>query len=160
MKELQPNSQDCFVCGIANKIGLKLRFYNTEPGTVEAEYVVPEEFQGFPGIAHGGIVAAMLDEITYRSLIGDDPTRMMFTARLNIRYRSNVPIGQTLRLVGNAEKRKKRTATATGKIYDSQGSLLAEAEALLINVPDDMFETADLEEIGWRVYNDEEVIGP
>ena len=159
METLQPNSRDCFVCGVANPIGLKLRFYNSTPGTVEAVYTVPEKFQGYPGITHGGIVASMLDEITYRSLIGDDPTRMMYTARLNIRYIKNVPIGEPLQLIGHAGKVKSRTATATGEIYNRDGVKLAEAEALLIRVPGEMFDAEKLNSIGWKVYLDEEKDG-
>lgn len=98
----------------------------------------------------------MLDEITYRSLISEDDQRMMFTARLNIRYRKNVPVGKPLRLVGEAGKEKSRTATAKGYIYGPKGDLLADAEALLVNVPDDMVNREDLEQLGWKVYSDNE----
>lgn len=152
MRALQPNSRNCFACGIANPIGLKIRFYNLGPGEVEAHYTVPATFQGYPGIVHGGIVAAMLDEIAYRSLIVDDPECLMFTARLNIRYRCNVPVGEPLRLVGRSGKVKKRSATASGYIYSRDSELLAEAEALLIRVPDDMYQPDQLEVLGWKVY--------
>ena len=67
MKLPQANSKFCFVCGLANTYGLKLRFYTTAPGEVTADYVVTEQYQGFPGIVHGGIVAAMLDEAAGRA---------------------------------------------------------------------------------------------
>ena len=156
MNSLQPNSKDCFVCGVVNEIGLKIRFYNLAPGEVEAIYTVDERFQGYPGVVHGGIVAAMLDEISYRSLIVDDPHSMMYTARLDIRYRSHVPVGEPLRLYGVVGKRKSRTATATGYIYNVEGELLAEAQALLVRVPEEMLDPQDLEELGWRVYPEEE----
>jgi uncharacterized protein (TIGR00369 family) len=150
----QPNSKHCFVCGRENPFGLKLEFYETEPGEVVVEYTVPEEFQGYPGVVHGGIVAALLDEVTGRAHMGGDPPRFMFTARLNVRYHKNVPIGQPLRIVGHANKSRGRTALATGQIYGSGGELLAEAEAVLVNIPDGMVEKVDLEALGWKVYND------
>ena len=67
MHTFQPNSRHCFVCGIANPFGLGLRFYQTGLGEVAAEVTVPEHFQGYPGIVHGGVVAAMLDEIAGRA---------------------------------------------------------------------------------------------
>ena len=154
-KKQQPNSRDCFVCGVKNPIGLNMKFYTVEPGIVEAEYKVSDEFQSYPGIVHGGIVAALLDEITYRSLITMDQNRLMFTARLDIRYRNHVPIGQPLRLMGRAEKIKNRTASATGAIYNQKGELLAEAEAVLMNVPEEMLDGEDLETLGWKVYEAE-----
>jgi acyl-coenzyme A thioesterase PaaI-like protein len=150
----QPNSKHCFVCGRENSYGLKLEFFETVPGEVVVEYIVPEQFQGYPGVVHGGVVAAMLDEVTGRVHMGGNPPRFMFTARLDIRYRKNVPIGQPLRIVGHAGKSKERTALATGQIFTSDGELLAEAEALLVNVPDDISNQVDLEALGWKVYPD------
>ncbi|MGE5222246.1 MAG: PaaI family thioesterase, partial [Omnitrophica WOR_2 bacterium] len=124
-------------------------------GEVTAEITIPEQFQGYPGVVHGGIVAAMLDEIAGRSMMGGDPPRFMFTARLDIRYRRNVPVAQPLVLTGKAGSSKGRTATATGRICDSEGNLLAEAEALLVNVPDEMVDKTYLEALGWKVYPDE-----
>jgi len=158
LAQQQPNSQHCFVCGISNPVGLKLRFYETGPGEVTAEYTAPEHFQGYPGVVHGGIVAAMLDEVAGRVHMGGDPPRFMYTARLDIRYRKNVPVGKPLLLIGKAGKIKKRTATATSQIYGPDGGLLAEAEALLVDVPEEMLQTADLEALGWRVYSDAEVL--
>jgi len=150
----QPNSRHCFVCGLANNIGLQMKFYETAPGEVTAEYTVPAHYQGYPGVVHGGIVAAMLDEVCGRSHMGGDPPRFMYTARLDIRYRKNVPVEQPLRLVGRAGKSKRRTATASGEIYGPDGSLLAEAQAVLIDIPEDVIDTVDLEALGWKVYAD------
>lgn len=153
---LQPSSRHCFVCGVSNPFGLKLKFYQSELGEVVADYTVPEQYQGYPGVVHGGIVASMLDEISGRSQMGGDPPRFMYTARLEVRYRKNVPIGKPLRLVGRAGKTKGYTATATSAIYDSNGSLLAEAEALLVDLPAETINSVDLESLGWKVYPDGE----
>src|SRR4030042_5914752 len=124
----QPNSNHCFVCGRKNPYGLHLEFYETAPGEVVVEYTIPEHFQGYPGVAHGGIVAAILDEVTGRVHMGGFPPRFMFTARLNIHYRKNVPTGKPLRIIGHAGKSRERTATATGQIFGQDGELLADAE--------------------------------
>jgi acyl-coenzyme A thioesterase PaaI-like protein len=159
VRSLQPNSKHCFVCGLANPLGLHLRFYDTGPGEVTAEITIPNHYQGYPGVVHGGIVAAMLDEAAGRAHMGGDPPRFMFTARLEIQYRKNVPIGRPLRLVGLAGKTRGRTAASTSAIYDANGLLLAEADALMVDVPDDTLKGADLEALGWKVYPLEEVIG-
>ena len=154
MQKPQANSRNCFVCGLENPFGLHLRFYETSPGEVTAEYTVPEHFQGYPGVVHGGIVAAMLDEVCGRVHMSGDPPRFLYTARLEVRYRQNVPVGEPLRLVGRAARSKGRTATATGEIYGPEGILLAEADALLVNVPEDVVATVDLEALGWKVYEE------
>ena len=43
---LQPNSKDCFVCGLSNPFGLHLRFFQADPETVKAEITVPENYSG------------------------------------------------------------------------------------------------------------------
>jgi acyl-coenzyme A thioesterase PaaI-like protein len=121
------------------------------------ECSLPEEYQGYPGVTHGGIVAAMLDEAAGRSQMGGDPPRFMFTAKLEIHYRKNVPVGCPIRLVGKAGNSRGRTATATSAIYDVEGNLLAEANALLVSVPDEMIQAKDLEAMGWKVYPEEEL---
>ncbi len=150
----QPNSRYCFVCGLSNAFGLQLRFDLTAPGEVTCLYTVPERYQGFPGVVHGGIVAAMLDEVCGRAHMGIDPPRFMYTARLEVRYRKNVPVEQPLRIVGKALKSKSRTATSSGVIYGPQGEVLAEADALLVDVPQGFLQGADLKALGWKVYPD------
>lgn len=154
--EKQPNSRHCFACGLENPVGLRLKIYQVEPGVIETSYRAPEHFQGYPGILHGGIVAALLDEISGRAHMGDPAaaTRFMFTARLEVKYRQNVPTGQALKIVGKAGKARGKLAEAWAGIYDAEGTLLAEANALLVNVPPETLETANLEELGWKVYPD------
>jgi acyl-coenzyme A thioesterase PaaI-like protein len=145
----------CFICGLENPAGLHLHFYETEPGAIETTYTAPEHFQGYPGVLHGGIVAAILDEVSGRAHMGSDPhaSRFMYTAKLEVKYRRNVPIGRQLRIVGRAGKTKARSAEAWAGIYDAATEeLLAEGAALLIDVPEDQFDTARLGELGWKVY--------
>lgn len=150
----QANSRHCFVCGIANPFGLQLSFYNTAPGEVSSEVSVSEQYQGYPGVVHGGIVAAMLDEVCGRAHMDGESPRFMYTARLDVRYRKNVPVGKPLRIVGRAGKSKTRTATSFGVIYGPKGEILAEADALLVEIPGDIIEAVDLDSLGWKVYED------
>jgi acyl-coenzyme A thioesterase PaaI-like protein len=153
----QPNSKMCFICGVENPVGLHLHIYETAPGVVEAAYTPPEHFQGYPGVLHGGIVGAILDELSGRALMGSDPLtpRFMFTAKLEIKYRRNVPIGVPLRIVGKAGKSRSNSAESWAGIYDTRtGELLAEANTILINVPSDQFNLSDLDDLGWKIYPD------
>lgn len=153
----QPNSRFCFVCGVKNPAGLHLVFEQTGPGEVSAAYTVPEHFEGYPGVVHGGIIAAMLDEAAGRVYMNEEPPRFLFTARLDIRYRKNVPTLKPLRLVGKVLKNRGRTVAAHSALYLEDGTLLAEGEALLVDVPAEMSREANLEALGWRVYSDEEL---
>ncbi len=154
---LQPNSKMCFLCGLENPVGLRLRIYEVEPGVVESTYTAPEHFQGYPGVLHGGIIATIIDEISGRALMGlIDSTRFMFTAKLEVKYRKNVPIGKPLKLVGKALQDKGYSAESWAGIYDAEnGELLAEGNTLLVNVPKDKFNITNLAEMGWKVYPEE-----
>jgi acyl-coenzyme A thioesterase PaaI-like protein len=155
MKTKQPNSTMCFICGLENPVGLHLHIYEVEPGVVETTYIAPEHFQGYPGVLHGGIVAAMIDEVGGRSHMGSDPhdPRFMFTAKLEVKYRRNVPIGTRLRIVGKAGRSKSRSAEAWAGIYDAEtDEILAEGNVLLLNVPEEQFDKSRLNELGWKVY--------
>jgi acyl-coenzyme A thioesterase PaaI-like protein len=59
--EKKPNSRMCFVCGIENPIGLKLRFYTDDEGRCVARFQPKPEHQGLPGQLHGGIISALLE---------------------------------------------------------------------------------------------------
>jgi acyl-coenzyme A thioesterase PaaI-like protein len=153
----QPNSKMCFICGLENPIGLHLHIYETESGVVESTYIAPDHFQGYPGVLHGGIVAAIVDEIAGRSLMGSDPLnpRFMFTAKMEVKYRQNVPIGKALKIIGKAGKSRAKSAEAWAGIYDIEtDELLAEGNVLLINVPTEQFDRSRLTELGWKVYPD------
>ena len=151
----QPSSRHCFVCGVENPFGLKLNFYQNGPDEIIADYTVAEQYQGYPGVVHGGIVAAMLDEVTGRVFMGDgEKPRFMFTAHLEIRYRKNVPVGVPLRLIGKAGKRKNHSAAASGVIIGPNGDVLAEADSILVDVPQGLIDSVNLEQLGWKVYPD------
>ncbi len=144
----------CFICGLENPVGLHLHIYEVEPGIIETTYNAPEHFQGYPGVLHGGIVGAIIDEVAGRSHMGSDPDnpRFMFTAKLEVKYRKNVPVAKPLKIIGKAGKSKSKTAEAWAGIYDAQtNELLAEGNTLLINVPKEQFDTARLNELGWKV---------
>jgi acyl-coenzyme A thioesterase PaaI-like protein len=155
MKIKQPNSRMCLICGLENPVGLHLHIYETEPGMVETTYTAPDHFQGYPGILHGGILAALIDELGGRAHMGSDPLnpRFMFTAKLEVKYRKNVPIGKPLKIVGKAGKSKTKSAEAWAGIYDAEtNDLLAEGNVLLIDVPKEQFDTSRFSELGWKIY--------
>lgn len=138
-----------------NPVGLHLHIYEIASGEVEATYIAPDYLQGYPGVLHGGIVAALIDEISGCALRGSDPLapRFMFTATLEVKYRRNMPIGKQLKIIGKAGKSRSKSAEAWAGIYDAEtNELLAEGNTLLMNVPADQFDQSRLNELGWKVY--------
>ena len=148
----QPNSRMCFVCGVQNPIGLKAFFYHDEEGRVVVHFTGKEEHQGYPGVMHGGIVTALLDEVIGRVAIAHDLWAV--TAKLEVRFRRPVPLGQPLTLVGEMTHLRSRTLEGRGEIQLEDGTVAAEAEGVYIRLPQEEIERVE-EELGfWKVVPD------
>ncbi|MCP4426295.1 MAG: PaaI family thioesterase, partial [Chloroflexi bacterium] len=115
---------------------------------------VAEAYQGYPGVVHGGIVAAMLDEVVARvSMIGDHHHFMM-SVKLEVKYRHPVPTETPLKIVGRIVKLRGRLGKAVGEIMLSDGTVVAESAMTLADIPAEILNAANLEALGWRVDNE------
>lgn len=149
----QPNSRMCFVCGLQNPAGLKLAFYE-DPGAgqVWVKFVVPDEYQGYPGVVHGGIVAAILDEVSGRAvLINGSDEDLMATLKITIRYRRPTPTETPLTAVGWVERPGTSRAKVAGEIRLPDGTVTAECEAILTRPPEEFRERWEPEKPYWKV---------
>ena len=153
----QPNSRYCFLCGLENPVGLKLAFYEDEDDRVLARYVPDEEHQGYPGLMHGGITCALLDETIGRTLVRHDLWAM--TVELNVRFRQPIPLGQPLTVVGEIVRLRSRTMEGKGEIRLADGTTAATAEAKYIILSED--KTAQFREAlgAWKVTADDDLQG-
>ena len=75
----------------------------------------------------------------------------MVTAQLSIRYRKPVPVGEPIKVYGHALENKGRIAKAKGEIYGMDESLLAEADAVLVDIPQETLSAIDSASLGWKV---------
>lgn len=155
MSQKQPGSKHCFVCGRENPVGLKLDFFTPAPGQARTEVTLTSHYEGYPGVVHGGIIAAILDECGGRAHM-EDPRKFMVTAQLNVRYRKPVPTETPLTVIGKAGARHGRVAKAHSEILNMDGEVLAEAELILVDIPESQLAGLDQEALGWRVYSEEE----
>ena len=153
----QPNSANCFVCGVENPVGLHLEFFETGPDEVTATYTPEKSYEGYPGVLHGGIVASILDEVGGRVVMIGDHTHFMMTAKLEVKYRRPTPTGQPLRAVGRLLQRRGRLVLTHAEIQLLDGTVTAEAELTLAELPEAFRLAGDLEAQGWKVYANGEV---
>ena len=142
----------CFVCGLENPAGLRLVFYETGPDEVKATYTPPAAFQGYPGVLHGGIVASLLDEAGGRVVMIGNHNHFMMTAKIEVKYRHPTPIGQPLTITGRLVKQRGRLALAHAELSLADGTVTAEADLTLADLPGEAVTHGDLEALGWRVY--------
>lgn len=150
-----PSSRSCYVCGRDNPVSLRMTFFLQENGVVTSEIVVPETYAGYPGMVHGGNIAAMMDEAAGRAVTGDEPNRFAVTSQLTVKYRQPVPTNQLLRVTGRLLKKRGKVSQASGEIRNQVGELLAEAEGLFVEIAEDFTQGMDPDSMGWKVYQDE-----
>ena len=151
MHHRQPNANDCFVCGRENPVGLHMTFYDNGKDEVFSDYTVPDAYQGYPGIVHGGIVAAMLDEVVGRVAMIGDHHHFMMSVRMDVKYRHPVPTETPLHITGRIVRLRGRLGKAVGEVTLPDGTVAAEASLTLADVPKEMVDNADVEALGWRV---------
>ena len=150
---LQPNSSYCFACGLYNPAGLRLRFHDNGLNEVQANFTIDPKHASYPGVAHGGIVAAILDEVGGRTNLIGQHQRFFMTARLDVRYRKPVPVGVPLCAVGRLLKRSGRRARAHAEIRSPDSQVLAEANLLYTDMPPGHLDSKKaIRNFGWRLY--------
>ena len=98
----------------------------------ECEVTFREPHQGGPGIAHGGIVGAALDEAC--GLLATWYRFPTVTARFAVRYRKPVPINRELLVRAELERDDERRLQVRGELLDGD-TLLADAEGAFLVVP-------------------------
>lgn len=140
-KHIERLSAGCMVCGDENPNSMGVQFSHDGADAVSAETVIPEQYQGFRGIAHGGSVAAVLDDAMWWAIYRTRGVCTM-TAQMNVRYRRPVGVGDRVALHGRLVSRRRRlfeakaTLTAAG---DDENTPLATAEGrYIISSPDDI----------------------
>jgi len=114
----------CFVCGEKNARGLHLKFRDEEWASA-AEFTPGPEYQGYPGILHGGLLSTVLDEIMARPL--NVKGLNAFTAKLEVRFRSAARIGEKLSVRGEKVGERGRLYEMKALITRENGETVAEA---------------------------------
>jgi acyl-coenzyme A thioesterase PaaI-like protein len=156
MPEWQPSSRFCFVCGRENPVGLKVRWANDrEAREIRGTVSVPEPFNGYPGVVHGGIVAALLDETAGRSVLMEGTfLDLMVTRKMEVSYRRPTPTKTPLELVGRLLRRDEGRAEAEAELRLPDGTVAARATVFLARPPDEIASRWAPELAHWKVDED------
>lgn len=160
----QPSAKWCFVCGVENVCGLQIRFFNDGVHRCFARITLGDQYQSYPGVVHGGILATILDETMGRAVLaeGEDGAypalldeRFMFTAKMDIRYRHPVPLNQEFTVRGQVDKDRGRMAQVSGQVVLADGTVAVEASATLVDIPREQVSSMVEEDtVGWQVYSE------
>jgi len=126
--EVAPHN--CFACGELNEHGIHLDLH-VEGDRCWTELRLDDRFQGWDGIAHGGIVCTILDEVMAWSLASTD--NLGVTARMNVAFRRPVRLGHAIRATGWMATRNRRVIDTAANLVDLEtGEVLATAEGTYV----------------------------
>jgi len=108
--------------------------FEPRDGEAVAEYQVPDRYQSWAGMVHGGLVALMLDEaVGWAAWHAGHPG---VTGRLEVRYRQPLQLGDRVRITGRVEKMRRTLVYASARIERvADGATVAEAAATLMEAP-------------------------
>ncbi len=132
--DLAPHN--CFACGTLNVHGLQLELHAGDD-RCWVELTLERRFEGWEGIAHGGIVCTILDEVMAWAVVDHDIWGV--TARMNVEFKKPVPIGVPIRGEGRVSNvRSRRIVEAEGVIVDpATGAILARSQATFVGASEE-----------------------
>lgn len=130
------NDYNCIGCSPYNPIGLKLQFFE-EGDQIVADWVPEVNFEGYPGIIHGGIQALLLDEISAWTIYIKAKTAGV-TSRLSVKYKKEVINTQTkITVRGTLVEVKRNLGFVKSELLNENGEVCAEAESTFFLFPVD-----------------------
>jgi uncharacterized protein (TIGR00369 family) len=130
LEDFRIRPHNCFACGELNEIGLHLQL-KFAPDSCWTELTLPDRYEGWEGVIHGGILCTILDEVMGWSLLVRDTWGV--TARFSIQFHKPVLVGRRLRAEARVTEARRRIQIVAGRIVDAEtGEALATAEATYV----------------------------
>jgi len=122
---LEPKpTNHCFGCGGGNDAGMQLTFEEDgQRRRIQGRFTLGARYQGGGGMAHGGIIALLLDEAMGK--VCKFSNARAVTAELQIEYLKPVPVNEEIVVEGWQDGAKGRNMYHCGEIRNAAGGVLA-----------------------------------
>jgi acyl-coenzyme A thioesterase PaaI-like protein len=130
-----------FVSGHRNPVGLHLDYrleHDGDRGPLVVTDWTPRDpdHVGFPGVTHGGLIAAVLDDIMGRHAVLR--RRWVVTARMEVRYRAAAPLGVPLRFEAWATRHRRTSMHAEARALLPDGTVVTESSGTFLPLTPDL----------------------
>lgn len=113
----------CFACDPRNELGLRLKFFaDDDKGEVFTKITPDTHLEGFPGILHGGIQCALMDEVAFWTMF-DKYKKIALTSGINMEFLRPVGASSELTVIGAIEKENGSKITVSARIVDGSGKV-------------------------------------
>ena len=135
----KPQKNNCFVCGLNNPGGMRLKFILDEARqTFVCRFRLTNRYTGPPGHCHGGIIASILDDAMGK--VNKLHHVVALTREMTVEYLRPVPLHKPLRVEGREIEKKGRTHVNSAEIFNDKNEVLARSRGIFIAVdPAKMF---------------------
>ena len=111
---------------------MHLQFDEKADRSVESRITLEPAYQGWKGVAHGGIVALLLDEAM--AYAAGAHGYLGVTAEMKLRFRNAVPIGEPLRVRGKVLWQRRNVFGIEASIVSDDGvTLFAASEGSFVS---------------------------
>ena len=124
-----------FVSGDPEGNRFRVRYYRDEEQQLNARIWFGPEVEGPPGNAHGGSMAAVLDEVL--GLAAWAAGYPIVVGNLNVSFRNLLPLQKVVTVESRVVSAEGRKVTVHGRIFCEQ-TVYAEGECLCITLPAQM----------------------
>ncbi len=124
----------CYVMRDRTDLGLGVRFESRPDSTVAATVSCPAAWEGYPGLVHGGIIAALLDGAMTNALFAREVAAV--TAEVKTRYWRPIHLGQEACVVGQVTQCEPPLYLAEARITSGE-TVHATCTAKFIRIPPD-----------------------
>jgi uncharacterized protein (TIGR00369 family) len=101
------------------------RILSAEAGAIEMEFVVRPEMANPTGLLHGGMQAAIIDDVfgMTAATLGEEGFRL--SVDLHVNFLGKVKVGETIRARARVLRAGKRITHAVCELLDREGNLVA-----------------------------------
>ncbi len=130
---------NCFVCGMNNPEGMRLKFIlDEEHQAFVCRFRLGKRYTGPPGHCHGGIIACILDDAMGK--VNKLHHVIALTREMTVEYLRPVPLHQPLRVEGRELEVRGRTHVNAAEILNENNEVLARSRGVFIAIdPAKMF---------------------
>jgi uncharacterized protein (TIGR00369 family) len=136
---MQMQKNYCFVCGMDNPDGMRLKFILDEERQIfVCHFRLDKRYAGPPGHCHGGIIASILDDAMGK--VNKLHHVVALTREMTVEYLKPVPLHKPLRVEGREIKKLGRTHINSAEILNDKDEVLARSKGIFIAIdPEKMF---------------------
>ncbi len=112
---------NCFACSSRNQIGLKLEIVQNDENCF-SDFILSNDYTGFPNIIHGGIQATVIDEVGFWAMYNKYKT-IGFTTRMTLDYLNKLEANTKLRAIATKIERNNTLVNVEVKILNKDNAV-------------------------------------